>query len=168
VNGNKEAMKLAYRVVVLLWVCLVVACSPRTELAKYGNLAARIQNYYSLEKQGDWEHAYDFRTPAFRKTNPIQGYVSQMKKDSAGWHLERFYVVGVKEIDDKVHVSIHFKETAPISIVPPEARAELPNPKATSILTDRIEDSVWVRIGNEWFVYDAAPRSHLWLNEAFD
>jgi hypothetical protein len=147
---------------VLFVALLTTSCSSGIE--RFGNLETRVQQYYTYEKNNEWEKAYGMRTPAFRRTVPIELYLSEMKKDNNSWHLDDIQILHAKEKNGKVYVTIKFSETAPISIVSAELRMKMASPGASTIQTERTEDGVWMRVDNEWFCYDAVSRSHLSMN----
>jgi len=147
----------------LLVVLIITSCS--SNLERFGNLETRIKEYYTYEKNNEWGKTYNLRTPAFRRTVPVELYVSQMKKDNSGWRLDDFEILGAKEKEGKVYVAIKFSETAPISIVPSEHRTDVAPRETSTIRTERTENSAWMRVDNEWFCYDAVSRSRLSMNE---
>lgn len=153
----------SYWIEALFVALLTTSCS--SGLGRFGNLETRVQEYYKYEKNNEWEKAYGIRTPAFRHTVPIELYVSSNKKDNNGWRLDDIKILRAKEKNGKVYVTIKFSETAPIRIIPAELRIKMASPDASTIQTERKEDSVWMRVDNEWFCYDAVSRSRLSMNE---
>jgi hypothetical protein len=148
---------------VLFVALLTTSCS--SGLERFGNLETRVQEYYTYEKNNEWEKAYSMRTPAFRRTVPIELYVSSNKEGNNGWRLDDIKILRAKEKNGKVYVTIKFSETAPISIIPAELRKKLDSPGASTIQMETTDDSVWMRIDNEWFCYNAVSRTRLSQNE---
>lgn len=151
----------------LLWVAvsalLTISCT--SDLERFGSLENRVTEYYTHEKKSDYEKTYKMRTPSFRKTVPLDLYLSKMKENNSGWQLYDFTILGAEENNGKVNVIIKFSETAPIGIVPNELRGKISSPGASTIQTERTERSVWLWVENEWYCYDAVSRSRLSMNE---
>lgn len=155
----RKPNNVAFLIIVLAGLLIVLSCG-QTELAKYGDLKNRVREYYELEKNGQWEQAYLYRTPSYKRSVSRQLYISSMQEDNAGWKLESFDILDVKEKEGKVYLEIKFIETAPRKAFPKEVRDKLKEP----VSVERIENSVWINIDGNWFVYDAASRSRLSLN----
>ena len=124
-------------------------------------LQARVEQYYRLEQMHDWESAYEFRTPNYRRTVPKERYVAHMKQDSEGWKLMSYSIGSVRDNNGKVLLRIEFIEHPPANYL--QGRL----PKGTRMTEVSMEDnSVWVKIDGTWYCEDAAQRQYLPMNAA--
>ena len=144
----------------------LAATSCSSDIGRFSGLEARVHEYYRYESREEWIKTYSMRTPTYRRSVPINTYIAAMKRDNDGWRFEDYQILRTKEKIGKVHVTIRFVEIAPITFVPADLRAKAFPPGTTTVRMERVEDSIWMRINNEWFCYDAVSRSHLSQNEA--
>lgn len=146
--------------------CLIVSATSLallscigTSIDRFDGLEQRVNRYYQLEQNGDWESAYAFHTPAYRQMVPREGFLADMKKDDKGWKLVRFKITSVKERDEKVYLRIAFV------VIPPLAFFNGAIPSGVKIGEFEMEDeSIWVRMAGEWYCYTPGTRQHLSLN----
>ncbi len=134
-------------------VCLV-SCNESDPRSKYSDLYDRIAQYYQLEKDKNWHAAYEYRTPTFRNSVSRDRYVAIMDSDSANWRLARFTLKNIYEKNSKVYALIEFVE-----------RREGDNAGMSKAITVE-EESIWLKIGDQWYSYAPASRMYLSLNEA--
>ena len=82
------------------------------------DLLNRLHKYYKSERNGDWERAYSFRTPLYRKSVPFELYKKEMIHDNNGWKLISFRIIkGIIE-DDYAAFKIEFMEQVPDGYFP--------------------------------------------------
>lgn len=155
------------RATLLLMTGFTAACTAGADLASFDGLAQRVQEYYTHEQKNEWDKAYYFRAPAYRKTVPLDYYLENMKKDNTGWKLREFRVIDATKKGDKVYIKMAFVEEGPVGFFPKSLL-----PKDFTVTEDhgvKLElkgKSVWKRMGDVWYCYDAVSRMHLPLNEA--
>lgn len=145
----------------LLLVLLVAACRANEGPPLPDVLNQRVHDYYALEQQSDWRGTYEFRTPAYRKSVSKELYISQMRKESDGWHLVKFSIDSKVFRDGKMYFRMTFVETPPSDYledrVPPEAK-----PKTV----ETVDESIWVYRDNTWYLYSSGSRGRFSLSDA--
>lgn len=155
-------MKKIY-VIFAFWLA---GCTAYADLNSFDGLSARVQAYYTLEQKNEWEKAYAYRTPAFRQTIHLPYYLSQISKDSAGWKLKEFKIISAEKKNNKVYVKMEFVDEGPANFFPKEmlpSNAKLIDHNKVKLRI--MDDSVWVRVDNQWYVYNAVARMHLGMND---
>src|SRR5262249_20125115 len=87
------------------------------------------------------------------------GYIATMKRDSTGWKFVDYRINSVSQEGDKVKIKMAFTEA------PPPDFLQLPALKDTKMGGFQFEDeSIWLREGDNWYVYSPGMRAHLTLN----
>ena len=138
---------------------LLVSCDMPADLGRFKGLEQRVYKYYSLKQSNDWEVVYTFRTPAYRQSVTKEKFVTQMKEDNKQWKLKSFRIVSASEKDGKVHLKIAFVE------IPPATYFKERVPQGLKVGEFEMEeDSIWVRVSDEWYCYTPGTRTHLSLN----
>lgn len=131
-------------------------------LDDYPELRNRVNEYYSLEKEGGWNKAYEFRTPNYKRTVAKPFYMKSMNEDNKGWELLSFEILSAEKIsDDRVSLSLNFVENAPLDFL--ENLGMEINDNAE---IEFAEESIWLKIDGTWYCYEAGSRSHLPLNDS--
>lgn len=140
-------------------VAFTLASCFGASIDQFDGLEQRVNRYYQLEQRSDWESAYDFHTPAYRRTVSKESFLSGMRRDDSGWKLVSFKIISVKERDKRVHLRMAF-----VMVPPPEFFGNA-IPSGAKIGEFEMEDeSVWERIGGEWYSLTPGTRQHLPLN----
>jgi len=117
-------------------------------------LIKKIHEYYNLEKTGDWERTYSFRTPLYKKSIALDLYREYMVRDNAGWKLIAFQIIEKVVEGNYAGFKIQFTEKVPDGY--------FPNNIAKTIRLTEV--STWEKIDGAWFCRDACSRGHLSMN----
>lgn len=153
--------KLLKKIMLLGIIMLVAGCGKVVTKMEYSidpGLKNIVDNYYEIEKKGEWEKAYEFRDKAFRRIVSKDFYVTQMESDNSGWQLLSFQIVSAgKNTDSGVILKIKFLEKAPVKY----------NLSGMNIGGFSItQDTEWLKENDRWYCKDAGSRTHLSLNHA--
>jgi hypothetical protein len=111
-------------------------------------LRQRIDNYYLVEGQHNWEQTYHLRSPSYRRNVPCATYKMGMEKGMDGWELQEYKVKSYRIENNRAEVDIYFKEYKP-SI-------------GIQIVT---QTTIWEKIDGVWYGRDVGSRIHLPFNE---
>jgi hypothetical protein len=144
--------------VVVLSVCLSNAnTNGRIESHANGidsSLQNRLGDYYDLEKEGNWEKTYFYRTPLYRKSINFELYKRKMEEDNKGWKLLEFKIVQSFMKQNHATFRIEFIERVPKGYFPLNLHHKT---KITQV-------STWEKINDTWYCRDACSRTHLTMN----
>ncbi len=153
------------RVCMAIFLALVMgACSAQDQLNTFPGLSNAVSNYYRDEQNHDWQKTYEWRTPGFKQNVLLPTYIESMRRDSQGWVLKTFTVLGAKEEHGKIEVMMRFVEQVPKGYM--DSAMKLigkPNSMAPAEIS-LTDTSIWMRVHGQWYCYDAASRTHLSMN----
>lgn len=128
----------------------------------HDQLRERINQYYSFEKNKDWNNTYKYRTKKFREAIKFENYAAEMEKGSKGWSLEKVEIKKIVDDNNKAKVVLIFKE------IPPKEyfkQFNIPDEKITKTSTVTNKGwGIWVYENNDWYSLDAVSRGHLFMN----
>lgn len=118
------------------------------------DLLDRLNEYYQLEKDTNWEKTYTFRTPLYQKSIPFKIYKDEMMHDNKGWKLIDFKIFESKIEGNYAAFRIKFIEQVPIGYFLNSSKK----------LIKTVHVSTWEKINGIWFCRDACSRTHLSMN----
>ncbi|MGM0594721.1 MAG: hypothetical protein ACQETD_09310 [Pseudomonadota bacterium] len=125
-------------------------------------LHSRLVQFYSLEKEKEWNKTYEFHTNLYKSVIGKAQYVSTMKEDDKGWRLIDFDIKNYMRKGSKVILRIDFTENPP-----KEFFEKIGAPTAVNTFVNE-ETVIWVHENNEWYIYDAGTRSRFSVNTPID
>jgi hypothetical protein len=129
-----------------------------SRVSRFPDLAERVNAYYTSEKGGHWDEAYQNRVSVFQQSVPKQAYISRMAKDSQDWELKSFRVKYAERDGRRVKVFVEFVETTPKGYIPVSGLSG----KGLTLTTTDV--SVWENFNGLWYAWETGTRGHLSLN----
>ena len=117
-------------------------------------LQDRVRRYYELEKEGNWEKTYLYRTPLYRDSISFDSYRQNMEKNNAGWQLLEYKILESSVNQFYAAFRIEFIEKVPEGYFPLDLHKTI---KLTQV-------STWEKIDGTWYCRDACSRTHLTMN----
>jgi len=81
---------------------------PRTMRGPHSSPRAIWAEWSSLFRKKDFRAIYALHSPAYRKANPYDMWVSALQKEIAGFNVfvERFHYAGTKQVGDKAQIAL--------------------------------------------------------------
>ena len=149
-----KSYKTFYTVILIFLIIITFkySFSNDTETSELRN---HLNKYYEREKSGDWELAYKYRTPSFRKSVPFKTYKNIMERVSMGWQLIRIDVKTIRIEGNSAFIEVVFYEKCPEGFFPKFVKK-----KGIKMR----ELTHWEKINGRWYVRDPGTRDHLSLN----
>ena len=133
----------------ILFSCSKEKIQPEEELIK------AVKEYYTYQKDNNWDATYEMRTPKFKKIVDKSYYKEQMAKDAKGWELIKFDIREAEKVKDNIVLVILF--TYKISLDNKQSDE--------SRIQSFIEKTEWEKNNGNWYSYDAGYQYHLSLND---
>ena len=146
------------RILVPMAMLIISGCQQEGQQKIPIDLLERIDQYYTMEKNNQWELAYALRSKEFRNTFDKLYYVSEMKKASNGWQLIKYDILKFSIDKDRVILTITFHDKPPESF---RKEHNFYNDLSEISFEDK---SVWEKDKGIWYCVSAGRRHHLVLN----